>query len=258
MAARVALFCMGMAGVFAVAAWLAAVGRELADPVLSLSLSSLAIETILLTFAVCVAQLLPGAPRERLGLVPPRLGPARIALLAAGLLGLSHALDAMLAMTGLLERSDLASFARTLDGARGLPLVAAALAFGLAPALAEELLCRGLLQRSLAARLGPASGIALAALAFGALHVEPIHAGFAVPLGAYLGLSGHLARSVWVPIACHAVNNLVAVGVAAAQGPTSAASPVDVALGLAVAAAAIALVAHRRPGLQPARGSVDG
>jgi membrane protease YdiL (CAAX protease family) len=228
------------------------------DPVLAISLSALAIEGVILAIALGAAWLLPGSPRERLGWMRGRLGVPSVALLAAGLLGLSHALDALLALSGLLERSGLAAFARTLHGARGLPLVVAALAIGFAPALAEELLCRGVLQRSLVARLGAAPGILLAALAFGAIHVEPIHAVFAVPLGVYLGLAGHLAGSVWVPIACHAVNNLTAVGVAAWTGMTVAASPGDVGAGLAVAAAALLIVASRQRGLQPTAGSDDG
>ena len=115
-----------------------------------------------------------------------------------------------------------------------------------------------MLQRSLVARLGAAPGILLAALAFGAIHVEPIHAIFAVPLGVYLGLAGHLAGSVWVPIACHAVNNLAAVGMAAWTGTTVSASPVDVGLGLAVAAAALLVVGARERGLQPTASSDDG
>lgn len=228
------------------------------DPVLALSLYAAAVEAIILVFCVMVAVLLPGRPRERLGLVAPRLDGVSIAVLAAGTVALSHALDALLDVSGLLERSGLAAFARTLDGARGLPLVAAVVTIGLLPALSEELLCRGLLQRSLVARLGAAPGIALAALAFGAIHIEPIHATFAVPLGVFLGLAGHLAGSVWVPIACHAANNLVAVGLAAAIGLDAAASPAEVVLGVAIAVAALAFVAIRTRGLQPATGSDDG
>jgi membrane protease YdiL (CAAX protease family) len=228
------------------------------DPILTIALSSLVVESILLTLALAAALLLPGPPRERLGWVRGRLGVAMVAVLAVGMLGLSHALDALLALSGLLEQSDLAGFARTLHGARGLPLAAAILAIGLVPALAEELLFRGVLQRSLVARLGAVPGIGLAAVAFGAIHVEPIHATFAVPLGVYLGLAGYLAGNVWVPVACHAVNNLAAVAAAVVQGATVTASPADVALGVAVAAAALGFVSTRVRGLQPTLGSDDG
>lgn len=238
---------------------LAASSRRIAEPVLALSLASVAIELVILGVAVAAALLAPGSPRERLGLVRWRIEGIEAAALAAGTLGLSHALDALLALSGLGEKSGLAEFARSLEGARGLPLAAAALAIGLLPALAEELLCRGVLQRTLVPRLGAAPAILLAALAFGALHLHPIHGAFAALLGAYLGVVGHWSGGVLAPIACHAVNNLAAVGQAVTQGPTLSASPADVARGLALATLALGWVGWRRARrLQPGPGSVDG
>ena len=226
---------------------------------LSLSLASVAVELVILGLAISAALLAPGLPRERLGLVRPGLGAVEVAVLAAGTLGLSHALDAVLALSGLAEQSGLAHFARTVQGARGLPLAAAGLAVGLLPALSEELLCRGVLQRSLVPRLGATSAILLSAVAFGALHVDPIHGAFAALLGAYLGVAGHWSDSVLAPVACHAVNNLVAVGEAVRQGPTLSASIADVAHGVGLAGVALAWVGWRRARkLQPVPGSVDG
>jgi membrane protease YdiL (CAAX protease family) len=256
-AARVALACLLVAAAFAVAGGLATASRSL-PTVIALSVSSVALEGILVAFAVAAALALPGDPRVRLGLVRSRLGVLEIAALAAGTLGLSHALDGLLSLSGLMERSGLASFARILEGARGPSLVAALLAFGVVPGVSEELLCRGVLQRSLRERLGALASIGLAATAFAAIHVQPIHALFAFPLGLYLGIAGHWSASVIAPVFCHAVNNLVAIGSSVAEGPTTAASPGEVAVGLLVAAAALAFVARRRRGLQPPAGSVDG
>jgi membrane protease YdiL (CAAX protease family) len=257
--ARFASACLLFAGALAGARTLAASSGRISEPLLALSLSSLAIELVILALALGAALLAPGAPRERLGLVRGRLGALETAVLVAGTLGLSHALDALLELSGLFEQSGLADFARSAQGARGLPLAAGALAIGLAPALAEELLCRGVLQRSLLPRLGAAPAVLLAALVFSALHVDPIHAAFAFPLGAYLGVAGYWSGSVLAPIACHAVNNLVALGVAAQRGAAVSATPADVAAGALLAAAALAWVG-RRGGrrLQPAAGSVDG
>lgn len=257
MATRVALACLLVAAAFAVASGLATASHSL-PTVIALSLSSVALEQILLTFAVAVALAVPGDPRVRLGLVRSRLGALEIAALAAGTLGLSHALDGLLSLSGLMEQSGLASFARILEGARGPSLAAALVAFGVVPAVCEELLCRGVLQRSLRDRFGGLVSIGLAAIAFAAIHVQPIHALFAFPLGLYLGVAGHWSASVIAPVVCHAVNNLVAIGSAVAEGPTTSASPGEVAVGLLVAAAALAFVARRRRGLQPPPGSVDG
>lgn len=228
------------------------------EPVLALSLASAAVELCIAGVALAAALYAPGAPRERLGLVRSRLGAREIAALALGTLGLSHALDATLALSGLYEQSSLADFARSVHGARGLPLAAAVLAIGLAPALAEELLCRGVLLRSLVPRVGAAPAIGLSALAFGALHLEPVHGAFALLLGVYLGLAGYWSGSVVTPIACHAVNNLFALGVSVQGGPTLWASAADVAAGFLLALAALAWVRGRRQsGLQPRPGSVD-
>jgi len=256
-AARVALACLLVAAAFAIAGALATASHSV-PPVVAFSLSSVALEGILLAFAVAAALVAPGNPRVRLGLVRARIGALEIAALAAGTLGLSHALDGLLSLSGLMEESGLASFARVLEGVSGPSLAAALVAFGLVPAVAEELLCRGVLQRSLRDRFGALASIGLAALAFAAIHVQPIHALFALPLGLYLGVAGHWSASVLAPVVCHAVNNLVAVGSAVAQGPTTASSPGEVAVGLLVAAAALAWVARRRRGLQPPPGSVDG
>jgi membrane protease YdiL (CAAX protease family) len=255
-AARVALACLLVAAAFAVGAALASASHSL-PTILGLSLSSVALEGILLAFAVAAALALPGDPRLRLGLVRTRLGALEIAALAAGTLGLSNALDGLLSLSGLMEESGLASFARILEGARGPSLAAALLAFGVVPAVCEELLCRGVLQRSLRDRVGALASIGLAAIAFAAIHVQPIHALFAFPLGLYLGVAGHWSASVLAPVVCHAVNNLVAIGSAVAGGPTTSSSPGEVAVGLIVAATALAWVARRR-GLQPPPGSVDG
>ena len=267
MSPRRAIAWLLLAASFAVALQLLRWSEAAGDPVLSLALASASVEFMLASLAFVLALLAPGSPRERLGLLPARLGPAPTALLALGTLGLSHALDALLELSGLYEQSALADFARSVQGARGLPLLAATLSIGLLPAVGEELLCRGLLQRSLLPRVGAAGAIAIAALAFGALHLEPVHASFAVLLGAYLGVAGYWSGSVLTPILCHAVNNLFALAISVQSGPTADASPGDVAAGLLLAFAALAWTSRwrprpapgpPRPALQPTPGSDDG
>jgi membrane protease YdiL (CAAX protease family) len=161
------------------------------------------------------AALSPGSAWERLGLRPGRLSPGLTALLILGTLGASLALDGLLDLTGLKESSVLGEFANRIAGIRGSALLLSVLAFGLAPGVSEELLCRGLLQRGLVRRLDAPVGILLASLIFGALHVDPVHAAFAAALGLYLGTASHLAGGIRTVIACHTVNNLVALGTGA-------------------------------------------
>jgi len=238
---------------------LASLTASLSDEVLVLAAAASAVELVLAALALAAALLASGSAQARLGLLRPRFGLRDTAVLAGGTLALSHALDALLVYTGLYAHSELAGFAHAMQGARGPTLAVALLAIGLLPAVAEELLCRGVLQRSLVPRVGPVAGVALASAAFGALHVEPIHAGFATLLGVYLGIVGLWSASVWTPIACHAINNVLATGLSAWIGPTESASPVEIGLGLGLAAAALAWVRRRmHSGLQLASGSDDG
>ena len=75
------------------------------------------------------------------------------------------------------------------------------------PALGEELLCRGVLQRSIP---WPAVALPVSAVFFAALHMDPLHMAGVLPLGFYLAWLGHRTGSVWVPVFAHFTNNLAA------------------------------------------------
>jgi len=218
--------------------------------------SALGIEIFLGLLAIAGATLAPEGTWRRLGLRPGRLSPAQTLVLIAGTLGASAALDGMLDVTQLREQSALGEFEHLIAGARGRPLLLACLAFALAPGVAEELLCRGLVQRGLVRRLGAAPGILLASAVFGALHVDPIHALFAAMLGLYLGVASHLAAGIRTSMACHIVNNLVALGTGAFLPWLDAGGLPAVGAGGAVATGALWLV-WRQVGLPPARAGED-
>lgn len=216
------------------------------DALTELSLASIGIELCLGGLAVGLAHVSREPPGVRLGLARGRLAPWQLALLVVGTLALSHALDGLLECTGLRDRSSLAAFEAVLAGARGGSLVLALLALAAAPALGEELLCRGLVQRGLEPRVGPGAAIVVAALVFGALHVDPVHAAFATVLGLYLGAVAWLAGSVRSSILCHGVNNACAVLFAAGLPGAPPRGVLATMVGLALAAAAIGLVARAR------------
>jgi membrane protease YdiL (CAAX protease family) len=255
------------------AAGLATCGFGAARPAsdaVGLGVSSLGLELTLACIALAGALVSRRALAERLGLGPGRLSARALASLALGTLALSHGLDALLELSGLRERSALADLERSLADASGAGLWLALLGIGLAPAVGEELLCRGLVQRGLEPRLGGGRAVALGALVFGALHLEPVHALFASLLGLYLGTVALLAGSIRAAILCHAFNNLVAVGAAALWPGADGAGAASVVAGFAVAW--LCLAAARRslatpaapaagnplPGLQPGAGSDEG
>jgi membrane protease YdiL (CAAX protease family) len=221
------------------------------DPLLELSGNALVVELWLGVIAGVGALLAARHPRRLLGLDPGRLSWSQIGLLALGTLAASHALDGALDLTGLSEDSVLGHLSEVLEGAEGARLGLALLALGLLPGISEELLCRGLVQRGLARRFGPALAIPVAALVFGALHIEPIHGVFATLLGLYLGVVAHWAGSTRPAMFCHAANNLAAVLLGARVGDLPLPPWLSVVGGAALAAACL-LAVGRNAAVPPA------
>ena len=176
-----------------------------------MALQGLWLEGGLALIALTGALLLPGNAYARLGLARGRLKATQLIVLVIGTLAASASLDGLLELTQWKAASSLGEFEAMLAGIRGGSLLLAIAAFALMPGIAEELLCRGLIQRSLVTRLGPAAGIAIASLIFGVLHLDPVHALFATPLGLYLGLVCWLSGGIRAPIVCHIANNLIAL-----------------------------------------------
>lgn len=85
--------------------------------------------------------------------------------------------------------------------------------------LAEELVFRGLVQRPLERRWGPAPAIAFTALLFALVHalpwVLPIH----LLLGAAFGFVVYATRSIWAGVLLHAANNAFAALGIGAEAP---------------------------------------
>ncbi len=180
---------------------------------------TLGFEIFLAMLALMFATRSPLGIGERLGLGPSKLSRGALTLLALGTLALSYSLDGLYRLIELPDRGALFQFESELAGARGGTLAFALLSFALVPGIAEELLCRGLVQRGLQSRYGPIPAILLASLFFGALHVDPVHSAFAAILGLYLGAIACLAGSVRASMGCHIANNIAAVlGVAITSG----------------------------------------
>jgi membrane protease YdiL (CAAX protease family) len=76
------------------------------------------------------------------------------------------------------------------------------------PSLCEELLFRGLLQRT----LGNAWwALLVSAFAFAAFHVDPHQVVATLPIGLYLAWVAARTGSTWVPVTAHLTNNTLAV-----------------------------------------------
>jgi uncharacterized protein len=77
--------------------------------------------------------------------------------------------------------------------------------------LIEELLFRGLLQKSLSHKLPVWAAIVISALIFGAMHMDPYAMPPLVMMGAIFGMIYHLTGSLRVTILLHMVNNAAAL-----------------------------------------------
>ncbi len=89
----------------------------------------------------------------------------------------------------------------------------------LVPALAEELMFRGLIQRSLERSSTPVRGAVVTGIIFGAYHLNPFSVVPLMVLGIYLGFLALRANSLWVSIFAHFCNNAIAcIGVYFAGG----------------------------------------
>jgi membrane protease YdiL (CAAX protease family) len=220
--------------------WLAHAGAR-AEEELRVPLEALGTSVTFVGLAVAGALALGGAPaRDHLRLGPGRLRARVLVALVLGTLAVSFAADASLRASGVRRRGTLARFDEAVAEASGPSLAVAATTLGLAPAVGEELFFRGLLQRGLEARLGAVPAIALSALAFAAVHWDPLHAAAAFLLGLYLGAVARLAGSVRASMLCHAVNNLLAVGVGAVGFQGVPVAPATLLVVLAGAGAALA------------------
>jgi len=210
------------------------------DRLVDLAWATLNFELLLGSLAIAGALLASDGVVRRLGLFPGRLSNPQILALVMGTLGLSAALDATLDLFALKQQSALGELEALVAGVRGTDLLIASVCFAIAPGICEELLCRGLLQRGLVRRFGAPAGIALASLVFGALHLDPIHAGVAGVLGIYLGIVCHLAGSLRAAVVCHIANNVAALVFASyLPGAAFGSGWVAVAVGIATAAAAL-------------------
>lgn len=91
--------------------------------------------------------------------------------------------------------------------ARNLPLPLLWPTFALLPGVAEELLFRGVLQRSIPSRR---VGMVVAGCAFAMFHADPVHVVGVLPLGLFLSWAA--ARScTTVSVVAHVINNSIAL-----------------------------------------------
>ncbi len=193
-----------------------------------------------------VAARLEGKPVvARLGLGPSRATPLGVLAATAGLLGLNMACATTGEMLGARGSGVMEAMALALQSPTPARFVAAMLTLGVAPAVAEEMFFRGLIQTRLIASWGRWLGIVAAAAAFGLIHMDPLQGSIAFAAGLYLGWTVDRFAGIRPSILAHAVNNSVVVtfGAFGSSGDGSRhAQAAVVAVGVAACIASIALL----------------
>lgn len=142
------------------------------------------------------------------------------------------------------------------DLGRAGPFALMFLLMAVGPGVSEELIFRGLLQRSIERRW---LAILVSALAFSFAHVDPHHVAGVLPIGFYLAWVAARSDSTWVTMAAHVVNNGVAVlsmrvdALNVGFGTDTPTPRWAVAAGLAVGALCIAGIAFSTRNTAPTR-----
>ena len=98
-----------------------------------------------------------------------------------------------------------------IDRASGPGLAVLALCIVIGAPLVEELFFRGLLQRSIHRRLGPAAAIGVSALLFGLTHFQPLQLLGLVAFGVVLGVLAHRAGRLGPALVAHVAFNATTV-----------------------------------------------
>ncbi len=92
-----------------------------------------------------------------------------------------------------------------------LALIGSLFYIALIPAVCEEFLMRGLLQKSLEEAISPLRAIIFTGLIFGMIHFNPIQLVPLVLIGFMLGLAAYITKSLYTSIIMHLTNNAFSV-----------------------------------------------
>jgi len=207
-----------------------------------LAVSALLISLAMAALAAAGVLLQRSPARVVLGLEPGSLGVPRMCALAIGTIGVSQLLNTLLVEFGLGQQNAPSEIDRFLAQAATPEYLLILAAFAIGPGIAEEVLFRGLILRSVASAYGSAIALLSSSLLFGLAHSDLARAGAAALLGLYLGAIALRGGSIRACIACHIANNVAAVAwLTLPVARSGSGEPGDAAVALAASAGATAI-----------------
>jgi membrane protease YdiL (CAAX protease family) len=211
--------------------------------------SALASAVVLSTVALATARLMGPGVATRLRLGPTRARPLGLVAAVTGMAGLSLACGAAAELLGVGHGDVMEVVAHSLAAPSPSRLVAALLAIGLAPGLAEEGFFRGLIQTRLGDRWGRWPAVVVTAAAFGLFHLDPVQGTLAFFAGLFLGWIVERFGGLRPSIAAHAINNAMFVVLASYGSPdehaTRAGTLATLATGVLACAGSVAIIRSR-------------
>jgi membrane protease YdiL (CAAX protease family) len=147
--------------------------------------------------------------RKRLGLVPPSGRKfSMLAIMAMAALTVSMALASLLVLTLLMGPPPATPVGTSVTEGSWLTMLLASLVVSLVPAIVEEIVFRGYIQRRLLERWSPVAAIGVSTLLFALIHADSLqHILAVVPLGLVTGLLAHRTGSIKQGMLLHAMHN---------------------------------------------------
>jgi uncharacterized protein len=196
---------------------------------------------MLLSIAGAYARPVRGAIQGSLRLSRTDASALGLAASMAGMIGLSFACGATIELLGLEGRGVMDRVAEALAKPSPEQFLLALVAIAIAPAFAEETFFRGMMQSELASQWPRWFAIAVTAVAFGIMHLEPIQGSVAFVAGLYLGWVAERFGGIRPTVAAHATNNAVFVALSSLGRADVSSRRAEIAIlcagGLACAAA---------------------
>ncbi|MBL8850325.1 MAG: CPBP family intramembrane metalloprotease [Planctomycetaceae bacterium] len=192
----------------------------LMQPLPALFLSLIPFQLTMTAFMLFAGYMSPEPMKQRLGLLPQtgrKYGGIKLSTMASFTMASALALNfAMFLLAGPVDGTDPINEAAT--NGSWITITILSIVISVIPALVEETLFRGYIQRRFLARWSPAVAITASTLLFAGMHMDSWqHIVAVIPLGAVTGLLAYRTNSVKPGMLVHGVHNVVAVAVPAAM-----------------------------------------
>jgi membrane protease YdiL (CAAX protease family) len=110
-------------------------------------------------------------------------------------------------LNNLLEKS----YGSLIKADNILEIILVVIVIALTPAVCEEVMFRGFIQRSFEFKLKPVWAAFITAIFFGLYHFNVYGTIPLIALGFYFGFAAYVSNSIFIPIVLHFINNFIAV-----------------------------------------------